>query len=152
MTQSSKIGLEKAVESIRIHSSGRRFYILCWSTIIACELILIVSGLIKGGAVSLPFGVILAVPSLLLLLKVARESIELTPEGIVVRRFASRRIPWSDVADLRVHETGLARQAQVVERSQRVRRLPVPCDPWPLREVRFEEKFEEVRRYWSVHR
>jgi hypothetical protein len=140
------------VETIRIHSSGRRFYVLCWIAIIVGELILIASGLINGGLMSIPFGLIFAVPSFMLLLKVARESIELTPEGIVVRRFGSRRIRWSDIADLRVHETGIARQAQIVEHGQRVRRLPVPCDPWPLREARFDEKFEQLRRYWTAHR
>ncbi|MFL6054212.1 MAG: hypothetical protein ACJ72W_15020 [Actinoallomurus sp.] len=125
---------------------------LFWTTLALVSVILILSGVARGGLAAVPFGIVFLFPSLLWLFRVVREGVHLTPEEMIIRQLGTRRIPWSEVADVNTGEAGGFRCVQISERGKGIIKLPVPADRWLLREANFNEKAEVLRSYWLDHR
>ena len=134
-----------------MHSSSRRFWVTLFSVIALASLILAIASTIKRGIVDLPLMIAFLIVVLVCLIRVVRDGVDLTAEGIVIRKFGTRIILWSDISKIDTRNTAGMRQARVHENG-RTRNLPVPSDRWPLREKHFDEKFEMLKRHWKTHR
>jgi hypothetical protein len=140
------------VTSVRIHNSSRGVWVGVFSVIAVFAIILVVVDFVENGLVDVPLWSMFLLVTLLCLCRAARDGVELTADGIVVRKLGKRVVPWSDITAIDVRHVGGMRQAQVVEHDTHVRNLPAPSDRWPLREEHFDEKLEVLRRYWKACR
>jgi hypothetical protein len=141
-----------SAKSVWIYGSSRRFWVTLFGVMALASLILVVVTTVERGFVDLPILTVFLVVVLMCLLRVVRDGIELTAEGITVQKFGRRLIPWSDISQIDVRRVGGMRQARIVGHGQRIWNLPVPSDRWPLREKHFDEKLEVLRRHWKSRR
>jgi hypothetical protein len=142
----------ESAKSVWLYSSSRRFWVALFGVLTLGSLILVIVIIGKRGIVDMPIFAVFLVVVVVCLLRVVRDGVELTSEGIAVRRFGKRVIPWTNISQIDVRRIGGMRQAQIVEHGRRIRNLPVPSDRWPLREKHFDEKLKVLKRYWKAHR
>jgi hypothetical protein len=128
----------------RIYSSSQDAWMMLCCAAALFAVILMLLDWFRGG-VEVPLPTLLLVLALVFLLRAARPGVELTAEGVVIRRLGKTFIPWREVADVGVRRVAGMRQAQIVQRDGRVRNLPAPCDSWPLRETNFDAKLKAIQ-------
>jgi hypothetical protein len=122
------------VESVQIHNSSRSVWVGVFGVIAVFAVILVLVDFVEHGAVDVPLWGVFLLVALICLLRAARDGVELTTEGIVVRKLRRHTVPWSNITAIDVRHVGGMRQAQIVEHDRHVRNLPAPSDRWPLRE------------------
>lgn len=137
----------------RFPSSGRRVLIAVALLLIAPPLMLMLIEIFEGERLSWTIPSIMFIGAFLLLWLAYRQSVELDDEVIIIRGYGSRKIPWSNVADIRVRSTMAgARQAQLLLKKGKTVDLPALRDPWPWRDSDFDNKFKQLHGWWTVRR
>lgn len=137
----------------RLPSSGRRVLIAIALLLIVPPLTLILIEVSEGERVSWTIPSIMFSGAFLLLWLAHRQSVELNDKGIIIRGYGSRKILWTDVADIRVRPMMAgARQAQLLLKKGKAVDLPALRDPWPWRDSDFDNKFEQLHGWWTARR
>jgi hypothetical protein len=81
-----------------------------------------------------------------------RESVECDRDGVVIRRLRTRRIPWSQVSEVRAEKTLTGRRLFLALHDGGAVALPVPCDLRPVKERDFDEVADALRTWRSESR
>jgi hypothetical protein len=91
--------------------------------------------------------------SLLFIWRIVRAGVELSEVGVNVHRLVgAKRIPWSDVADIRTGGNAGGRQASLLLRDGRSLKLPAPAEWWPAKDDEFDAKMVLLTDWWLKQR
>ena len=140
------------VKSVWMYNSSRRSWAMLFGSIAGLSLVVVTISIAVNGVADVPLFLVLLIVVLLCLVRVIRNGVRVSEEGLAIRRLRGRMISWSSIEEIGIRRVQGMRQAQVIVNGGRVRNLPVPSDRWPLREEQFDEKLDLLRRYWVAYR
>jgi hypothetical protein len=143
---------DKVAEVLRMRPGGRSSYIGVAVFIELMALVIVALAAYRWGSMD-GSSILLLLLILLFLWRIVRAGVELTEAAVNVRWLIGvRRIPWSDIADIRTGGNAGGRQASLLLRDGRAVKLPAPAEWWPAKDHEFEAKMALLRDWWAKHR